>query len=327
MAIDIDGTAYNFFVTPYGPYNNPVTSGQTGTALFNVTLSAGTHTIRVHSAGNTGFYQTASGSFGMRIGTAITAFSGGRGGNAGFYGSSGGGGGGGGATTVFVNGALIACGGGGGGGGGGGNGPVGDNAPGSAGQASPGINNGQNGFNKDGDGGGGGGAGGGYGGGQGGGCPGGDIGGQAGSNGGNFGSITTTSTGILAGGSVYPYYNPSWGRGGTSATNGTGGACVMEFFVSGVNVNTALGWQPVEETWIKVDNVWRKMQTGWIKVNNNWEFFLNSFAPVFSTNTSTWGVSTRVAEPNQGDVPPPAPIPDFGGGFDTGGWGGDIGSE
>jgi len=313
--VDIFGTipATNYF--DYG-FNNyiRINSGIEQTMIYNITLSAGTHTVRVRSAADNVIDQLGAGGFGMRIGAAQGSFGGGRGGNAGSSGFSGAGGGGGGATTVYLNSTLIACGGGGGGGGGGGNGPTGDNAPGTRGQAVPGLDAGENGYNKYTDGGGGGGGGGGYGGGQGGECPGGDIGGQAGSNGGNFGLITESSTAQAPAGSASEFYNQSWGRGGAATISGNGGACVLQFFVSGVNVKTAQGWEPVKTTWLRVDDAWRPMQAGWIKVANAWEYFINSFAPLFTADPLTWGVNSRLAP----DSPPPEPTVSYS---DSGGSG------
>lgn len=328
LIVSIDGVD-SFFVVPqtnyYGFLQFNFNTVKDQTMNYNVTLSSGTHTVRVRSHPNNQYRVKGAGSFAMRIAEPIGSFSGGRGGNAGYSGYSGAGGGGGGATTIYLNGTLIACGGGGGGGGGGGNGPVGSSAPGASGQAVIGTNSGQNGYNKNGDGGGGGGGGGGYGGGEGGQCPGGDIGGGAGSNGGSYGLSTASSTGQAPAGSTAAYYTPQVGRGGNAATSGNGGACVMEFFVSGINVNTASGWQPVQQTWIKSGGTWRPMQAGWIKVANSWQYFINSFAPVFTADPNTWGVNSRVAPENQGD--PSGTPPDFGIGPDYGGSGGGDGGK
>ena len=320
IIVSVDGTD-RFWVMPATNYFDSDQRSNPGQSMiYNVTLSAGTHTVRIRNHPNNYINQFGPGSFAMRIAAPSGSFSGARGGSPGYSGTSGAGGGGGGATTVFLNSTLIACGGGGGGGGGGGNGPVGDNAPGAAGQASPGTNNGQNGVNKNGDGGGGGGGGGGYGGGQGGGTPGGDIGGQAGSNGGSFGIATASSSNQAPAGSGYSFYNPNVARGGAAATSGGGGVCVLEFFVSGVNVKTASGWQPVTATYVKQNGLWQPMQAGYIKTAGSWQYFINSFAPVFQTDPLTYGVNSRAAPANQPaeDVPP---IYDSGGGYDFGGWG------
>ena len=122
-------------------------------------VTAGTRVIRI-LGDNTG----GPGSVALTIANSIDgeSFSGGRGGNSGPAGSSGAGGGGGGATVIILNDVPIAAAAGGGGGGGGGNtgNSLGQDAPGTNGQAAPGQNAGQNGTNKAGDGGGGGGGGG-----------------------------------------------------------------------------------------------------------------------------------------------------------------------
>jgi hypothetical protein len=266
----------------------------------NINLTAGTHTVAFRTANANTLWVRSSSSFGMRIGDSNVSFSGSRGGNAGGGGSSGGGGGSGGATTVFVNGVLQACAGGGGGGGGGGNNGVkAPSAPGTRGQAAPGINNGQNGTNKAGDGGGGGGGGGGNGGGAGGDCPGGDVGGQAGSNGGNFGLTVSSSTDTAPAGNNDEFYNPQWGRGGTNTLPGNNGACVIEFFVYGINVATNQGWQNVKDTYVKNNNTWSRVVAAWIKNDGQWEPLVGSFAPVFTSQTTLYGVNSRDAD---GDV-------------------------
>lgn len=267
----------------------------------NIYLTAGAHTVSFRSATVNTFWQQRSGSFGLRIGQELFSFSGARGGNAGGFGTSGGGGGGGGATTVHLNSVLQCCAGGGGGGGGGGNNGVkAPSAPGTRGQASAAITNGQNGTNKNGDGGGGGGGGGGTGGGSGGDSPGGDVGGQAGSNGGNFGLVTDSSNGVLPAGSTSQYYNQFVGRGGTNTIQGANGACVIEFYVGGINVKTGAGWQKPQKTFVKVNDVWRQVQAGYIKVANQWQSLVGSFAPGFLSQPNIYGVNSRDADGDAG---------------------------
>jgi hypothetical protein len=306
--VTVDGVDRFFVVASELPYEQLIT------------LEAGVHTIGFRTNSDNSFWQQGPGSFAMRIGSTVNSFSGSRGGNAGDSGVSGAGGGGGGATVVFLNNTMVAVAGGGGGGGGGGAAGGGFSAPGIFGQASAGINNGQNGVNKFGDGGGGGGGGGGLGGGQGGTCPGGDVGGRAGSNGGNFGLQTAFATGIVSAGASDPFYNASVGRGGGARLAGTNGACVIEFFVYGINVNTALGWQSVTNTYVKTNNVWSPVQAAWVKHNDQWQPVLGFFSPEFIAQTNTYGVDSRIADRDA--EPDPGPGPDPGGAYDAGGGGG-----
>jgi hypothetical protein len=166
---------------------------------------------------------------------------------------------------------VIGVAGGGGGGGGGGNKGVaqGASAPGIRGQASPGINNGQNGTNKNGDGGGGGGGGGGYGGGNGGQSPGGDIGGEAGAYGLSYSlnDASSQSTSSLPAGATYPYWNQNRGLGGQGGavagyppSSGTSGYAVIEIDTVGAFVKDAGVWKPIEAAYIKVNNTWQRIQ-------------------------------------------------------------------
>lgn len=269
--------------------------GTTFEQVFN--LSAGVHNIRIR-AQNTG----GPASVALTI-DGGSSFSGGRGGNAGGGGSSGAGGGGAGATVLLLNGTLIGVAGGGAGGGGGGNGPTGDSAPGSRGQAIPGANAGQNGTNKSGDGGGGGGGGGGYGGGNGGTTPGGDTGGNAGSNGGNYSAagVTASSVGQAPAGSAYEYYSPSCGRGGTWTQNGTPGAATLVFELNGTYVNVpGAGFTPVSTTYIKVNDSWNLVKASYIKANGVWVALRGSFAPIFNVYPSLFGINSREASGDSG---------------------------
>lgn len=261
-------------------------------------LSGGSHSLRILA------YRKSSlpGAVAVLItGNNQGSYTGGRGGNAGGGGSSGGGGGGGGATVVFKNGGLMACAGGGGGGGGGGH--VGDvngkSAPGTRGQAAVGIPAGQNGTNKNGDGGGGGGGGGGLGGGNGGDSPGGDIGGNAGSYG--LGSGTPEApNGTIPGGSSHPYYKGGTAVGGFTASQGTGGYAVLVFDVGGTFVHQNGSFTVAQKVFIKAGNVWNRVKTTWVKTNGQWEPVLGYFAPYFTPIGGYWGSQPRDADGDAG---------------------------
>jgi hypothetical protein len=293
--ISLDGTPL-FAATSFGnTFEQPVQ------------VTAGNHTVRIRAL-NTG----GPGAVGLTISGGAN-YSGARGGNAGGSGSSGGGGGGGGATVLLKNGIPIGIAGGGGGGGGAGNGPQGSPAPGFRGQALPPINNGQNGTNKNGDGGGGGGGGGGYGGGNGGQTPGGDTGGEAGDEGGSYTANGTiiSSTNRLAAGLTYPYYSFERGRGGSggadnaarTTSQGTGGYAVIEFDTVGAFVKDAGVWQTVENAYIKVNGVWQLIKGTYRKTTfffrgerKVWQAIQGSYAPEFESSSFGFQVGTNPRE-------------------------------
>jgi hypothetical protein len=277
-------------------------------------LTAGVKQVRIVGT-NTG----GPGAVALTIGGAAN-FAGSFGGYSGGSGSSGAGGGGGGGTVVLLNGNPLGAGGGGGGGGGGGNvgAAAGQNAPGDRGQASIGINEGQSGSNKLGDGGGAGGGGGGWGGGNGGTVPGGDQGGYAGAFGGSSGAGQNPS-GRFPGGLGGQYYRDGVAVGGASGGNqGTAGYAVFEFDVPGTIVNTAAGgWNPATETWIKINGTWVKAATPYIKQGGIW-YPLNGYAPVFQNVPGRFGASPRAAELDVPPEPPPVPPVSYAG--DRGGY-------
>lgn len=218
-------------------------------------------------------------------------WSGAPGGNAGPTGASGGGGGGGGATIVFLNGVAIAVAGGGGGGGGGGV-TDGADSPGTAGRATAGTNNGQDGGSNVSDGGGGGGGGGGYGGGNGGLPVYYDQGAGAGSAAGNLGDTTVEPTGRFPG--VASAYG-SVGQGGLVSAAGTNGLAAFSFDISGLSVKDAGVWKEVEDTYVKHNGSWSLVQEIYIKQNGQWVSVdgTENTAPIFVPATGTFGVSSR----------------------------------
>ena len=271
-------------------------------------LTAGVKQVRI-----VGFNSGGPGAVALTIGGAAN-FAGAYGGFSGGSGSSGAGGGGGGATVVLLNGSALGAAGGGGGGGGGGNtgAAVGQNAPGDRGQASVGINEGQNGTSKSGDGGGGGGGGGGWGGGNGGTVPSGDQGGYAGAYGGSSGAGQNPS-GRFPGGLGNEYYRNGVAVGGTSGGGqGAAGYAVFEFDVPGILINTsASGWEAANNTWVKTNGTWTKVATPYIKQGGTW-YPINGYAPVFENVVGRFGASPRAAV---SDTPEPSPYED-----DRGGW-------
>lgn len=261
-----------------------------------ISLSSGNHIIRIQ-AQNTG----GPGAVALTI-SGGSSYSGGRGGNAGGNGSSGAGGGGGGASVLTVNNSVLAVAGGGGGGGGGGNGPIGQSAPGPNGQASVGVTAGQNGTNKNGDGGGGGGGGGGNAGGNGGQTPGGDTGGQAGSFGLGYSlnGPTENPVSVTAAGSSYTYFNSNVGRGGSAGANGTPGSAVLVFVLNGAFVHTGGGFVPVSDVFVKENNIWNRAET-FVKQNGVWSAIRGTFAPIFNTYPGLFGINSREATGDAGD--------------------------
>ena len=261
-----------------------------------INLSAGNHAIRIQ-AQNTG----GPGAVALTI-SGGSSYSGGRGGNAGGNGSSGAGGGGGGATVLTVNSSVLAVAGGGGGGGGGGNGPIGQSAPGPNGQASVGVYAGQNGTNKNGDGGGGGGGGGGHAGGNGGQSPGGDTGGQAGSFGLSYSLSGSTENPVSTApaGSSYTYFNANVGRGGSAGAGGASGSAVLVFVLNGAFVHTGSGFVPVSDVFVKANNIWNRAEI-FVKQSGVWSAIRGTFAPIFNTYPGLFGINSREATGDAGD--------------------------
>jgi len=281
----------------------PLFSATTFTNTFEqpVQVTAGNHTVRIQ-AENTG----GPGSVALTISGGVN-YSGSRGGNAGGGGVSGAGGGAGGATVLLLNGVVQGVAGGGGGGGGGGRtgAAIGQSAPGTRGQATFPITNGQNGTNKSGDGGGGGGGGGGYNGGNGGQSPGGDVGGEAGSFGSSYSNIGITSDptnrqpAYQASGAAY--YNTERGAGGQPRSQGTVGYAVLEFDVTGSFVKESGSWQPIDTAYIKFNNIWRQIQATYIKQAGIWQPTFGSFSPTTSQNAAQVGINSREADGDAGN--------------------------
>lgn len=258
------------------------------TVASSVYVSAGTRPVRLYGV-NTG----GPGAIGLTI-VGGNSYSGGHGSAAGPSGSSGGGGGGGGASVLFLNGTEIAVAAGGGGGGGGGNVgvAVGESAPGQRGQATPGLNAGQNGQTKGGDGGGSGGGGGGWGGGNGGSAVGGDQGGYAGAYGLGYG-FSANPSGRTPGGTSNQYWISGVGLGGLPTRPGTSGYAVFEFNIGGTYVHYSGSFTQTNTTWVKANGAWSPVQATYVKKDGVWSPVNGTFAPTFAALSGNWGVNPR----------------------------------
>jgi len=285
--------------------------GFQGTWAYTFNVTAGTAVVRIVGV-NTG----GPGSVALTINSG-TSYSGSHGGQAGPSGSSGGGGGGGGATVIFKNGIALAVAAGGGGGGGAGNVGTrdGDSAPGDAGQAPDGISAGQNGQNHPGDGGGGGGGGGGLVGGNGGLVRSGDQGGLAGA-GGLSSSPAGLPVGRTPGNVTSEFYPGGAGTGGTTRSSGNAGSAVLLFDTPGLFVHTEISFEPVKDSWIKINNNWVPVETTYIKRNGTWQPLLGSFAPIFSVLRDIFGQAPRPATATAAEPVYVPPTFDSGGGWD-----------
>jgi len=288
--------------------------GSTATYTLTTSVLSGNHTVRIVAV-NTG----GPGSVALTI-DGGTSYSGGSGGRPGTSGTSGGGGGGGGATVIFKNNIPLAVAGGGGGGGGGGRNSSGESAPGSRGQAAEGVSAGQNGQDRTTDGGGGGGGGGGLGGGEGGLI----VSGDSGANAGSFGLSSSPSqdpNGRTPGGTSNAYYIGSAGYGGTERANGSAGMAILLFDTPGSFVHTGASFQPVRQTWIKVNGAWQSTQAVYVKSDGVWTPTLDSFAPTFASTVDTFGIASRPIDPEpMPPNPPPAPSDSSSGWNASDGW-------
>ena len=278
-------------------------SGYRTTQSTNVTVSAGTHSVRIVATNNGG----GPAGVAVTINSAGTGYSGGAGGNAGGSGSSGAGGGGGGATVLLLNDAVIAVAGGGAGGGGAGYRGGSGTAPGPNGQSSS-ETNGQTGGTNPGDGGGGGGGGGGWRGGNGGYWGGGsstspgsysDTFGQGGSYGLSLGSTTGNPTGTIPPQRSNTYYSGVAGIGGGGSTgdgsNGESGFAAFVFDISGTFVNDNGDWKPSQQTYIKDAGVWKPINGIYVKNNGSWQQVYSTSAPYFTNIAGDFGVASRTA--------------------------------
>lgn len=278
-------------------------SGYRTTRSTNVTVSAGTHSVRILATNNGG----GPAGVAVTINPAGVGYSGGSGGAAGPSGSSGGGGGGGGATVLLLNGSIIAVAGGGAGGGGAGYRGGSGTAPGPNGNSAS-ETNGQSGGSNPGDGGGGGGGGGGQLGGNGGYWGGGssanpssysDTFGQGGSYGLSNGSTTGNPTGTTPPQRSNPYYSGVAGQGGLGGSgagvNGESGFAAFIFDISGTFVKDDDQWFPSQQTYVKDAGVWKPVNGIYVKNAGVWQQVYSTTAPYFTNVAGDFGVASRTA--------------------------------
>ena len=253
-----------------------ISSGQIGTTL-EVAVGGG------GAGGSSG-----GGAPGGTNGKSKTAYSGGRGGNAGPNPYSGSGGGGGGATVVLIDSIAVATAGGGGGGAGAGahsNGTPGINTN-SATTNTPGTL-GENGKDHSGDGGGGGAGGGGADGGKSGNAGAGDNGGTGGRSGSDLvpsGGSSSVGSSTTPGGTSEANYTAGVAVGGSPSSSGADGKAVVIFNI-GVQGKFKVGgaWKDIERAFFKVGGAWKTITAGYVKIGGAWKAIFNSGVTFLST--------------------------------------------
>ena len=253
-----------------------ISSGQIGTTL-EVAVGGG------GSGGSSG-----GGAPGGTNGKSKTAYSGGRGGNAGPNPYSGSGGGGGGATVVLIDSIAVATAGGGGGGAGAGahsNGTPGINTN-SATTNTPGTL-GENGKDHSGDGGGGGAGGGGADGGKSGNAGAGDNGGTGGKSGSDLvpsGGSSSVGSSTTPGGTSEANYTAGVAVGGQPSSTGADGKAVVIFNI-GVQGEFKVGgaWKSINRAFFKVGGAWKTITAGYVKIGGAWKAIFNSGVTFLST--------------------------------------------
>ena len=253
-----------------------ISSGQIGTTL-EVAVGGG------GAGGSSG-----GGAPGGTNGKSKTAYSGGRGGNAGPSPYSGSGGGGGGATVVLIDSIAVATAGGGGGGAGAGahsNGTPGINTN-SATTNTPGTL-GENGKDHSGDGGGGGAGGGGADGGQSGNGGAGDNGGTGGKSGSDLvpsGGSSSVGSSTTPGGTSEANYTAGVAVGGQPSSTGADGKAVVIFNI-GVQGEFKVGgaWKSINRAFFKVGGAWKTITAGYVKIGGAWKAIFNSGVTFLST--------------------------------------------
>jgi len=253
-----------------------ISSGQIGTTL-EVAVGGG------GAGGSSG-----GGAPGGTNGKSKTAYSGGRGGNAGPNPYSGSGGGGGGATVVLIDSIAVATAGGGGGGAGAGahsNGTPGINTN-SATTNTPGTL-GENGKDHSGDGGGGGAGGGGADGGQSGNAGAGDNGGTGGKSGSDLvpsGGSSSVGSSTTPGGTSEANYTAGVAVGGQPSSTGADGKAVVIFNI-GVQGEFKVGgaWKSINRAFFKVGGAWKTITAGYVKIGGAWKAIFNSGVTFLST--------------------------------------------
>jgi len=257
------------------------------TALSISTGQIGT-TLEVAVGGGGAGGSSGGGAPGGTNGKSKTAYSGGRGGNAGPNPYSGSGGGGGGATVVLIDSIAVATAGGGGGGAGAGahsNGTPGINTN-SATTNTPGTL-GENGKDHSGDGGGGGAGGGGADGGQSGNGGAGDNGGTGGKSGSDLvpsGGSSSVGSSTTPGGTSEANYTAGVAVGGQPSSTGADGKAVVIFNI-GVQGEFKVGgaWKSINRAFFKVGGAWKTITAGYVKIGGAWKAIFNSGVTFLST--------------------------------------------
>jgi len=257
------------------------------TALSISTGQIGT-TLEVAVGGGGAGGSSGGGAPGGTNGKSKTAYSGGRGGNAGPNPYSGSGGGGGGATVVLIDSIAVATAGGGGGGAGAGahsNGTPGINTN-SATTNTPGTL-GENGKDHSGDGGGGGAGGGGADGGQSGNAGAGDNGGTGGKSGSDLvpsGGSSSVGSSTTPGGTSEANYTAGVAVGGQPSSTGADGKAVVIFNI-GVQGEFKVGgaWKSINRAFFKVGGAWKTITAGYVKIGGAWKAIFNSGVTFLST--------------------------------------------
>ena len=257
------------------------------TALSISTGQIGT-TLEVAVGGGGAGGSSGGGAPGGTNGKSKTAYSGGRGGNAGPNPYSGSGGGGGGATVVLIDSTAVATAGGGGGGAGAGahsNGTPGINTN-SATTNTPGTL-GENGKDHAGDGGGGGAGGGGADGGKSGNAGAGDNGGTGGRSGSDLvpsGGSSSVGSSTTPGGTSEANYTAGVAVGGQPSSTGADGKAVVIFNI-GVQGEFKVGgaWKSINRAFFKVGGAWKTITAGYVKIGGAWKAIFNSGVTFLST--------------------------------------------
>ena len=252
-------------------------------------------TLEIAVGGGGAGGSSGGGAPGGTNGKSKTAFSGGRGGNAGPRPYSGSGGGGGGATTVFINGSAVAVAGGGGGGAGAGqfsNGTPGINTN-SATTNTPGTL-GENGKDHTGDGAGGGAGGGGADGGKSGDGGAGDNGGTGGRSGSDTvpsGGTSSVGSGTVPGGTAISFHRVGKGVGGQPSQSGGDGEVAIVFNI-GVQAKFKKGgdWKTINSAFFKVGGTWKRLTAGFVKIGGTWKALFNAGVN-FTTTAAGFGDS------------------------------------
>ena len=126
------------------------------------------------------------------------------------------------------------------------------------------------------------------------------MGGYAGAFGLSSG-VYQNPSGRSPGGNSNPYYRGNIAQGGTfGGGTGLAGYAVFEFQVPGTFVHTGGSFQPVIQTYAKLNNIWSAVQATYVKQNGIWSTINGSEAPVFGTVSGRFGINPRDGEGGAG---------------------------